>query len=377
MTRAADPIGDFSRLVLALNSSLMDAEPWEAFLLLLRDYLGAKYATLILTPPHVDGLGTMITPTSPRAPMKEYLDRFMAIDPFVNLPEGQVVALYEYIGEAALKNSAYYKEWLSAIDGSHVLGVDIRSSSGFEARVRMTRAPGGEAFDRDERDRLERIVPHLRQALEIYQRIETSRSEQAVMAGAVEQFAVGTVMLDHSLNVLKMNEIAASILADGDGISIVGKRVAIASPARDAEFRALLKKALRTDGEPVRSVLHLERPSGHRDIGIVIRPVAIPTFMHTGTAPAIALFLVDPGRQSVVTRDAIQDLFALTPTEAAIAASLANGESVIDTARHIGIAENTVRAHLRSIFAKTGVCRQSQLVHLIHTSLPELAAAAS
>ncbi len=95
--------------------------------------------------------------------------------------------------------------------------------------------------------------------------------------------------------------------------------------------------------------------------------------MHGGTTPAIALFLGDPERQCVVTSDALRELFAFTPTEASIAASLANGVSVIETAHRLGIAENTVRAHLRSIFAKTGASRQSQLVHLIHTSLPELA----
>jgi len=57
----------------------------------------------------------------------------------------------------------------------------------------------------------------------------------------------------------------------------------------------------------------------------------------------------------MVTGEALRELFSLTPTEAAISASVANGTSVIETARQLGIAENTVRAHLRSIFAKTGV----------------------
>jgi len=343
MTAAADTVEAFSKLVLALNGALAEGEPWRDFLLLLRDHLNAKHATLILTPPHTAELGTMITPTAPPAEVALYLERFLAIDPFVGLPDGQVVALYEYVGESELKNSDYYRGWFEGIDGSHVMGVDIRFKSGFEARLRITRAPGGEVFDRAERARLERIVPHLRQAIDLYQRLQTSASEQAVMTDAVAQFAVGTVMLDHSLNVLKMNEIAASILAEQDGLRLVGQRLAIDSARRDGEFRALLKAAIAEPGR-TQPVFMVERPSGLRDIGIVVRSISIPDFMHTGTAPALALFLGDPERHGVVTGEALRELFGLTPTEAAISASLANGASVIDTARRLGIAENTVRA---------------------------------
>lgn len=367
----ATRLAAFSRLVLALNTALLTENPWREFLLMLREQVNARYGTLILTPPDPSRT-TMITPSATSESIQRYIDRYLEIDPFVNLPEGKVTTLYEYVDEAALKKTPYYKEWLETMDGSHVLGVDLRMSGGYEARLRLTRAPGGEPFTREEMCWVEDIVPHLRQAIELYQRLETSRSEHAVMIGAIEQFAVGTVVLDHNLKILKMNEVAASILAEGDGIALVGGRVALSQPARDAELRKRLKEAVAAPDSAGRSVFLAERRSGRRDIGIVIQPVQIPGFMHTGSAPALALFLGDPERQCVVTSDAVRKLFNFTPTEAAISASLANGVSVIETAHRLGIAENTVRAHLRSIFAKTGVARQSQLVHLIHTSLPEL-----
>jgi DNA-binding CsgD family transcriptional regulator len=55
--------------------------------------------------------------------------------------------------------------------------------------------------------------------------------------------------------------------------------------------------------------------------------------------------------------------------EANLAVALASGRSLVDAADALGIAHNTARSHLRSIFAKTGVRRQSQLVHLLHGSV--------
>jgi hypothetical protein len=174
MTDEAGRLAEFSRLLLTLNTSLLSDDPWRDFLLILRDQTHARYGTLILTPPD-PSLTTMITPTATSESIQRYLDRYLEIDPFVGLPEGKVVTLYEYVGEAALKNTTYYKEWVETMDGSHVLGVDLRMSGGYEARLRLTRAPGGEPFDREETRLVEEIVPHLRQAIELYQRLETSR----------------------------------------------------------------------------------------------------------------------------------------------------------------------------------------------------------
>ena len=366
MSSPETSLRSFSQVILALNASLTDARPWNEFLLRLSDYVGAKYATLILTPPNAMGLGTVITPAAAPEVEQWYRDNFFDIDPFANLPEGKVVSLYEYINEADFKYSSYYKDFLNHVDSSHVLGVDMRTSGGFEARLRVTRAAGGEQFSIAERARLELVIPHVRQAVEIYQLLETSRSEEAVITDAVEHFAVGTVILDHSYKVLKMNRFAASMLSEQDGVSLSGGRVVFADSRTEADYRGLLKAAVNGASDEAPE-LRVSRPSGRPDISVVVRQVTTPNFMHTGSAPAIALLLSDPGSRTLVTAQSLRAVFDLTPAEAAIAAALANGMSVSDTAAHLGVALNTVRTHLRSIFSKTGVSRQSQLVHLIHT----------
>lgn len=363
-------VREFSRLVQLLTGSLLaEDEPWRDFLLALAGYAGARHATLILTPPHDPARGTNITPTVTAQRAQEYIDRYLQIDPFVNLPEGRVVMMYEYVGPAEMERASAYKKWLETVDGSHIMGVDLKVSSGFEARLRLTREPGGEVFGKEERQRVEALLPHLRQTLELHQKLATSRSEHSVLIDAVEQFSVGTILLDHNLEVIRLNEVAAAILAEADGIRVAGRNIVLDGAKQNQEFRVLAKAAAALDGR--RGVMGIARPSGRRELALVVRPVALPDFMHTGIAPAVALFLTDPSRQRMVRPDVVRQMFSFTPTEAAIAAALANGLSVADTATMLSIARNTVRAHLRSIFSKLGLNRQSQLVHLIHTSVPE------
>lgn len=365
-----DPVESFSTLVLSLSTSLVSDDPWRPFLLELSAQIDAKHGTLILVPPDAGGRGTMITPTSTPQDIQDYIDRYLLIDPFVRLPEGQVVAFYEYIGQAALENAPDYKEWLGVIDASHILGVDLRLASGFEARLRLSRAPGGDVFTPDERRWVEKILPHLRQALEIYQRLELSRSERAVMIDTVEQFAVGTVLLDSSFAVLKVNEVAASILAEADGMVLADGHIVLSDTDANRAFNAVLTET-REAPAGARTLFPVERPSGRGDIMVIAQPIPTPDFMHAGAVPVVALLITDPARKRQIDGTTLCRLFGLTPTEGAISAALANGASVGEAAQQLGIADNTVRAHLRSVFSKLGVNRQLQLVHLIHTSFPE------
>lgn len=61
----------------------------------------------------------------------------------------------------------------------------------------------------------------------------------------------------------------------------------------------------------------------------------------------------------------IQGLFDLTTMEARVARALAAGSDVGNAAQTFGISRETVRAHLKSIFSKTGFSRQTDLATAI------------
>ncbi len=62
----------------------------------------------------------------------------------------------------------------------------------------------------------------------------------------------------------------------------------------------------------------------------------------------------------------LQELFALTNAEAKLALQLAKGGTLEACAEENGTSVNTARVQLRSIFAKTGTARQSDLVAFLN-----------
>lgn len=63
--------------------------------------------------------------------------------------------------------------------------------------------------------------------------------------------------------------------------------------------------------------------------------------------------------------EALQRRYQLTPAELRVAALIAEGCSPREIAAAVGISVLTVRAHLRSLYEKTGARRQTALARLV------------
>ena len=68
--------------------------------------------------------------------------------------------------------------------------------------------------------------------------------------------------------------------------------------------------------------------------------------------------------------DLLQRHFGLAPAEARLALHLVAGETLRSAEVKLSISYETARTCLKSIFNKTGTCRQAELVIVILTALP-------
>lgn len=367
-----DDYPDMPGVLAALFASLLDEEPWRAFLDRLAAAAQANWTTLILTPRAADHPGMILTPGADPGVGQDYVRRLFADDPFTGLPEGKVAHFRDFVSEATLRRNAAYREFLTQTSSDEVLGVDIMGASRLELRLRLTRAADAPPFEPADFRHMERLVPHLRIALALFERLAAGETEQRIYAGAVAQMAVGVIILDRQGKVLRLNAPASTILAEEDGIALRRGSIAIA----DADISRQLQTRLagRDDGAPLS--LRLERTSGAGDLLLVVGSAPGPDFVSAGGGPAAVLFLTDPTHGPRISADAVRDLLGLTQSEAAVTAQLAEGLAPAEVAARLGISPNTVRAHLRSIFGKTGVRRQSQLVQLVHHGLRGLSSTA-
>jgi DNA-binding CsgD family transcriptional regulator len=119
--------------------------------------------------------------------------------------------------------------------------------------------------------------------------------------------------------------------------------------------------------------MHIPRSGVLPDLGLVVRAVSSAGGAEGRGIPSIAVFIRDPQQAAEPPQQVISRLYGLTPTEASLAMLLANGLNLDEAAAELSVSRNTARAHLRAVFAKTGVTRQSGLVRLILNSVASFA----
>jgi DNA-binding CsgD family transcriptional regulator len=364
---AAGDVEDFSALVGELYGGLLNEAPWDGFLQALAAHIDADNAILILLAPESQ-IPPAMTATGDPLGARRYVTDYFSRDPFKGLPEGRVTSLREFLAGSRIVETEFYREFMEFSGSDQILGIDLRAENGFEARLRVTRAAGVHDFGAAERASLQRLVPHLRSAITLFGRLQDTAIEQGVYRGAIEQLAVGTVLLDHRGGILRANTVAERIIAARDGLQATGGRLLIVgTPEASRSLQQLLRRLEQTaDPATVPAIrLRVERPSGARDLSLVAKPALGPAYLRAGGGAAVALFISETAPAAAPASEAIRDFFKLTQREAALAAHIAGGASLQESARLLGVSYNTARTHLRAIFAKTGAARQSQLVLLL------------
>lgn len=295
--------------------------------------------------------------------------------PFVNQPIDKVFTVEDLMTDAEWRRTPYYQHWCAPVDVFHVMGVDISTPDSGKLRFRITRGEAAPRFSALDRARCEALLPHLRRALHIHNLLDRSESLGSLYSQAIGRLSVGTLVLDETGKVLEQNLIARELLAANDGLKLVGGRLEASYPSDNRELQQLIRNAFaRHSGDPlaVASAMSVSRPSGQVSLGVVVEPVRSQEWAEGKGQPSAVVYIRDAAGKSLASTAAAKQLFNLTPAETALAMELANGLSLEEAAEALNIRRNTARAHLRSIFSKTGVRRQTELVRIMLNSVAAL-----
>ena len=229
------------------------------------------------------------------------------------------------------------------------------------------RSPDQPAFDDREIAIMTAMVPHFRSALRARTRLIISERLAEGCADGLDKLGIGVVVIDPQGKVMETSPLAERILSAKDGL--VGfPRLGASSESDNRRLRSLLRRAASPDWEKGGVAMAVPRPSGLPNYELVIdalpQPVGLPR------DGSVVVYLRDRmiGPAQALEAGLLQDLFGLTQAEALVACAAADGRSAHEIATTLGIRYNTVRAHFRSIFAKSGFSSRADLVHMVLNS---------
>ncbi len=371
----ANQLEYFSQLLQEIYDAALDPARWEACLNTIASILQANNASLIARHGSADGLGTIVTGAG-KGRRGQGASPFYMSSPFTGLPLNQIVTVGDFLSDADWRSNQFYLEWCKPHQVYHMMAVDFMSEGRGIYGLRFTRPEGQEPFSLADKRLTQMLVPHLQRALALTQGINQGRQIGQLYSQAMSQLMVSTIVLDHQGHVLQANAMAQQALDASDGLRVVNGQLQAVALADNKKLQAMVAEVLAGGDERpgVVQALSVTRAAGRAPWGLVVRAVPPGAWIDGKGVPAAAVFVRDPEGNPSPPAKLAQQLFALTPAETALAMQLANGLSLEESAAALGIRHNTARAHLRSIFSKTGARRQTELVRMFLNSVMALGA---
>lgn len=192
----------------------------------------------------------------------------------------------------------------------------------------------------------------------------TGEGEETLPTAFLDLFELGVIAVDDTLEILHMNAQAAEVLRSSTLIRSGAHGRLVIDPAPDG----LLGFMTPPPKQVPRSHQSFSLERDGKKLSLLIRrvpqkPDSTPTFM---------VVLVDPNQQKPPEIDDLMDLFGLTRSEAKLTQKLAEGLALDQAAELVGISHSSARTYLKTIFSKTGVNRQPQLMKTVLSSIPSL-----
>ena len=213
------------------------------------------------------------------------------------------------------------------------------------------------------------LVPHLRVALRVLETIEHERSRASVSEEAFRRMNFGWIALDERCRIVDLDSQADSFLRRSGALRRGPyDRLVPSSPHVDRELTALTK-AMAADRRHRPQAINISKDPW---IDILVAPTRINLL--AGKDKAVAVVYLRGDRSSSADRhEQLVDLFDLTPAEARLAWSLAQGLSIVEAAEAHALTVETARYYSKKIYAKTGARGQVDLVRNILTGVLALA----
>ncbi len=371
---SAQPIG-FDELLLKLYRSIHSPSPWTEFLEELSTQFQACTATLVVRQPANGDRGDIFDVHATRALVDVYRSVRFDDDPFLDLEEGVACNIFDRVSFEEFQRSRFYNELLKLDGNNDILAMNVVFGGTYLGSLKLSRREPSGLFGLAEKSLMMRLYPHLKAALEIFERGRRRQLEVNAYIKAIDQLAFGVIILNERAHVIRVNATASRMMKETQLLRVVSSFL----QAGDMDHEVLLGRAIQQalapakGGDPASGSLVLAAPGGEHTLHVLLRPVQEADPQGAITAGGVALFLAGEKLQRIISIGTFARLYGLSKAEVALVGELLEGLSISEAATRLGISENTARVQLRSVFIKTDTHRQADLMRLVLTSLAIIA----
>jgi DNA-binding CsgD family transcriptional regulator len=368
-----------SRIIPEIYEATVNPAHWDYVLEIVARQTGSKSAFLYYQDKELGIANTVAQFGCPEDMIQVYSNQFAKLDALFDKAsigdqgEENLCQLFspssENFGDAG---SDAYNNWAKLQGIYHVGRVQFLDDQSHKAAIAILRDEDAGPWRKGDIRFINEIVPHFERALSIHAEFTRLRLKQDALLKGLDRLVVGLILFDRDANEVYINPTAQSIIESHPALTMVDGHLVL----NDANQNRILRQTI------IDTALVDPDDSWKQSVAIGVNHPDIPaplplliTPMHADLVTSdldyegakVAMFLSDPNLEQPISIGNLVSVYNLTPSEAQVAISMANGHSIEIIANTTHHSTHTIRSQLKAVFKKMGVTKQSELLKLLLT----------
>lgn len=355
-------------IVRALYDGILVPGGWHHVLRDLRSLTNSEQSVLLVWDKSSDRVQITDSYNADARAIREYESHFSFKDPtkkFIeDIPLGEWYLDALHMGVDAIKRNNFYQTFMRSHELGSIMSAPLLRHDQLYIGVSFQGGLSRSRFGETEADVMKPLMPHLQRAVSLQWRFQELSRHALLGQRVLDSFQLPVFVVNAGAKICFSNRAGEAWLSSQ-------KRPC------PAQRSASTKNSTLPCPQLARRICGTER--GKETLGLRVvsdgtSPAAYLIGLPLTDAHPLAMNWTEPVGLVVVHQQAekkssptqlLRGLFGLTSAEIRLAQALANQDSLSETAAALAISRETARSQLKSVFRKTGMRKQSQLIRLI------------
>jgi DNA-binding CsgD family transcriptional regulator/PAS domain-containing protein len=364
-----------SQLLDLIYGAAVDPAQWIAVMETMADLMDGNTAWLSqvsLADGNGSGIIARIDPVMPQ----RYIDYYAPLNPFaVKARPHESIAVWkpkittdrDDFPDDGLERTEFFNDFMRPQDIRSVLMIDLATKGLEVATVNIHRNGRTDPFGEAELRIAEDLLPHLVRAFRLGSAFADLKALADDTAAALDRAGQGMFILDAAGRLKHVNRLGERMLAQKNGLTVVGGRLSAVGVEAASSLRGLIAAAGRQDARAARrgGSIAIQRTAAGASLSITVAPLnagSLPVFT---AGPSVLVCVTDLYGELNLAGDRLREAFRLTAAQARVASLLLDGAKPKAMAEALGLSVHTVRTHLASVYEKTETAGQADLSRLL------------
>lgn len=297
---------------------------------------------------------------------RDYYWRDEAIPRLRGLRDGELAYRSELYTDQEKKTSPAYNEFRRRARSQDGLFMVLYGLDGCGTVWSLGNSTERDGWGQDHIHAINGLAPHLHHFARVRCAMADARALGASLSELLENRRSGIIQLDRHARIREANDRARDILLKRDGLRDEDGMLAAENSDEDVKLQRLLSQALPPYGlQGAGDSMKITHRKSQAPLVLEVHPVGMMSTDHHTRKVAAFVIVVDPAARPRVAPDLAAAALGLTPAEGRVAVALATGQTVAGIADALGCAESTVRMHLKRVYRKQGIHKQTELVQRV------------